>query len=100
MLTACGSPVRAGAAATLNDSTISTAELHSAVSNWQDLLKANPQGREQLQLRFPDSEQRTVLWNLIQIQLARQAAKDAGITVSPVEIDDVVNKLSQGQGQA
>jgi hypothetical protein len=100
MLTACGSPVRAGAAATLNDSTISTAELHSAVSSWQDLLKANPQAREQLQLAFPDSEQRSVLSNLIQIQIGKQTAKEAGLTITPAEIDDVVNQLSKGQGQA
>jgi hypothetical protein len=99
-LTACGSPVQAGAAATMNDSTISTADLHSAVDSWQDLLKANPRAREQLQLAFPDSEQRSVLSNLIQIQIGKQTAKDAGLTISPAEIDDVVNKLSQGQGQA
>jgi hypothetical protein len=99
-LTACGAPVHAGAAATLNDSTISSAELNSALSSWQDLLKANPRAREQLQLAFPDSEQRTVLSNLIQIEIGKQTAKDNGVTVSAAEIDDVVNKLSQGQGQA
>jgi len=98
-LTACGSPVQAGAAATLNDSTISSAELNDALSSWQDLLKANPRAREQLQLAFPDSEQRTVLSNLIQIEIGKQTAKDNGVTVSAAEIDDVVNKLSQGQGQ-
>jgi hypothetical protein len=99
-LTACGSPVKAGAAATLNDSTISSAELNSALDSWQDLLKANPRAREQLQLAFPDSEQRSVLSNLIQIEIGKQTAKDNGVTISAAEIDDVVNKLSQGQGQA
>jgi hypothetical protein len=98
-LTACGSPVQAGAAATLNDSTISSSELNSAVASWQHLLKANPRAREQLQLAFPDSEQRSVLSNLIQIKIGEQTAKDAGLTITPAEIDDVVNKLSQGQGQ-
>ncbi|MEO5877973.1 MAG: SurA N-terminal domain-containing protein [Streptosporangiaceae bacterium] len=98
-LTACGSPVQAGAAATLNDSTISSAELNSAVADWQDLLKANPRAREQLQLAFPESEQRSVLTNLVQIEIGKQAAKDAGITISPAEIDAVVTRLSGGRGQ-
>jgi hypothetical protein len=97
-LTACGGPVKMGAAATLGDNRISDSTLNGAVSDWQDAYKANPLPSQQLQLADPDSTDRSVLTRLISFQVSDRAAVDQNITVTPAQLDDVVTQVTRGGG--
>ena len=93
-LTGCGdSPVRAGAAATIGESRISTEELAQLV----DAGLSDPTAAEQLGADRP-AYQRDVLAREINGQLVEGAAERAGVTVTAGEVDRQYQAIEQSVG--
>ncbi|MBC6459058.1 SurA N-terminal domain-containing protein [Actinomadura sp. HBU206391] len=97
-LTAC-QPVKLGAAATVGDQRITVSQLESVVDDWQREFAANPDAG-QLQQRLqqqgqqipfdPDSPIRSALYQLIEIRVWDQVAKDKNITVGRGQVDEMI----------
>lgn len=95
-LTACGGPVRMGAAATVDDRRITTSQLDSTVEQWQREFARNPragllqQQAQQQNQRIPfdpDSPKRSALRQLIDYEIWDEVARQQGVTVTQGEID-------------
>ncbi|MCW2726560.1 MAG: PpiC-type peptidyl-prolyl cis-trans isomerase [Frankiales bacterium] len=93
VLTGCGNaPVRAGAAATVGDTRITTTELQGYISRGL----ADPQAQQQLGADKA-AYQRQTLGRLINHQVLTEAARRSGVTVTEGEVD---KKLADFQRQA
>ncbi|WP_202638037.1 SurA N-terminal domain-containing protein [Bailinhaonella thermotolerans] len=93
VLTACA-PVQAGAAAIVGDHRITSAELDKAVRGFETAVtkaKIPPQG---LQIADPNSYPRSVLLNMVQVDLFEQIARRHKVSVTEGEVDAYVQ--SQG----
>lgn len=104
-LTACG-PVKMGAAATIGDERITTAQLDSAVAQWRKEFDKNRQAAlvqqvaQQRGQRIPfdqESPHRSALYQLIDFKVWNEVAKEQRITVTQGQIDGL---LSGAGGQA
>lgn len=92
-LTACSSPVEAGAAAVVGKERISANELSTNVKEYEAALakaKVTPQ-----QLGFPGSISQIVLFQLAQISQYEQLVASAGVQVSEGEIDQFIAASTQ-----
>lgn len=113
-MTACGSQLTMGAAATFDKSRISEATLDATVVRWQRDMRAHPdvalertdlqnRARQQvdqgmitweqarLGLPFdPDSPARTALAGLIGFRVWDEVARQQGITIKPLQIDGFI----------
>jgi hypothetical protein len=105
-LTACG-PVKMGAAATVGDERITTAQLDSTVAQWHKEFDKNRQAAlvqqvaEQRGQRLPfdpDSPHRSALYQLIGFKVWDEAAKEQGVTVSQGQIDRLLGGLGGQSG--
>ncbi len=93
-LTGCGgSPVQAGAAATVGESRITTDELAQLV----DAGLSDPAAAEQLGGDRP-AYQRDVLGREINVQLVEEAAERAGVTVTAGEVDRQYQAIEESVG--
>jgi hypothetical protein len=97
-LTAC-QPVKLGAAATIGDQRITTSQLESVVEDWRREYAKNPdaaQLQQQLQQQGqqvpfdPDSPVRSALFQLIELRVWDQVAREKGITVARGQIDELI----------
>lgn len=96
VLTACGGPVKMGAAATVDDRRISTAQLDSTVAQWQEEFARTPraamlqQQAQQQNQRIPfdpDSPKRSALHQLIDFRIWDEVARQQRVTVTQGQID-------------
>lgn len=98
VLTACGGPVKLGAAAVMNNDRISASTLSAEVAN----LNANYQKyKSQVQLQYEVSQmpQEVLSW-LIRFRVGDQMAARNGITVTPGQIDAEQQQLQQRASQS
>jgi hypothetical protein len=98
-LTACGGPVKMGAAAILGDRRITTGTLDQTVIDWQKQFVRDPTAarlqqqaqQEGRQLPAdPDSPARSALIQLIGFQIWDELAREQHVSVSPTEIDQII----------
>lgn len=92
-LTACSSPVEAGAAAVVGKERISADELNANVKEYEAALekaKVTPE-----QLGFPGSISQIVLFQLANINQYKQVLQNAGVQVSEGEIDQFIAASTQ-----
>lgn len=92
LLGAC-TPAKLGAAAMVGDQRISTAELNTAVQQWQKAYTANPLPANQLQLLDTGSIPRSVLYNLVVYKLTDVAAQRQGVRVGDGTVDNAIAKV-------
>ena len=98
VLTACGGPVKLGAATLMNNDRISASTLSAEVAN----LNANYQKyKAQVQLQYEVSQmpQEVLSW-LIRFQVGDEMAVRNGISVTPGQIDAEEQKLEQSASQS
>jgi hypothetical protein len=96
VLTACGGPVKMGAAATVDDRRITTAQLDSTVARWQEefartpragLLQQQAQQQNQRIPFDPDSPRRSALYQLIDFRIWAEVARQQRVSVTQGQID-------------
>ncbi|MCU1616363.1 MAG: hypothetical protein JWO98_3903 [Frankiales bacterium] len=99
-LSAC-QPVKMGAAATIGDQRITTAELDAVVVDWRSQFTRNPdagQLQQQLQQQGhqvpfdPASPVRSALYQLVEIKVWDQVARQKGIAVSKGQVDEIISR--------
>jgi hypothetical protein len=109
VLTACGDPVRMGAAATIDDRRITTAQLDGTVAQWQEEFARTPQAgllqqqAQQANQRIPydpDSPKRSALYQLIDFRIWEVVARQQGVTVTQGQIDAFLARLGGRTGVA
>jgi hypothetical protein len=100
-LAACG-PVKTGAAAVIGNDRITVAKLDSAVTQWGKELPKHPQAQEIVaqsqgqqqsgqQIPFdPSSPQRSALYQLIEIRVWNELAREQHVSVAPGQVDAFV----------
>ncbi len=100
-LAACG-PVKTGAAAVIGHDRITVAKLDSAVTQWGKELPRHPQAQEIVaqaqsqqqsgqQIPFdPSSPQRSALYQLIEIRVWDELAREQHVSVAPGQVDSFV----------
>jgi hypothetical protein len=102
VLTACGGPLKMGAAATIGDRRITIAQLDSTVARWQEEFARNPragmlqQQAQQQNQRIPfdpDSPKRSALYQLIDFRIWTEVARRQGIAVTQGQIDGFLASL-------
>ncbi|AXK35303.1 hypothetical protein DVA86_24330 [Streptomyces armeniacus] len=98
LLTGCGSDARPGAAAVVDGDRITMAQLQSRVGAVRDAQNAEPQG-EQLVQRSGQLT-RATLDSMIRERVVREAADEAGVSVSRREIQRMRDQLEKGAGGA
>ena len=107
-LTACG-PVKMGAAATIGDERITTAQLDGAVAQWRKEFDQNRQAAlvqqvaEQRGQRIPfdqDSPHRSALFQLIGFRVWDEVGKEQGVTVTQGQIDGLLGGVGGPAGIA
>lgn len=84
LLTACGNDAHPGAAAVAGGERISMGQLQSKVEAVRDAQRATPQGAEML--RGSGQLTRAALDSLIRERIVKQAAEDAGVSVTRSEV--------------
>ncbi|MGI8330603.1 hypothetical protein ACRYCC_11615 [Actinomadura scrupuli] len=98
-LTACGGPVRLGAAAVVDGHRITTADLDRTVAAWQKQFAKDPaaaQVQQQAQQQGqqlpadPDSPPRSALAQLIGFRIWDEVAREQNVAVTPTEIDRII----------
>lgn len=92
-LTACSSPVEAGAAAVVGKERIAASELNANVKEFETALqkaKITPE-----QLKFPGSVTQVVLYQMAQVKQYEQVLRQASVTVSEGEIDQAITASTQ-----
>ncbi|MDJ0341323.1 SurA N-terminal domain-containing protein [Streptomyces sp. H10-C2] len=97
VLSACGTP-RAGAAAVVGNETISVSALQSKVNAVRTAQEKLPQSATLIE----NSSQLTseTLGNMVFERVLKKAAHDAGVTVSPAEVQKQRTAIEQRQGGA
>jgi hypothetical protein len=95
LLAAC-SPVKMGAAAIVGSDRITSASLDSEVSNLQ---QAVTKYGVQSQIPAVDMPIAVLTW-LVRFRIQDQAAKDAGISVTPEAIQSALNQLDSQERQS
>ncbi len=98
LLTACGAEGHPGAAAVVGGKEISTSQLQGQVQAVRDAQQAAPQG-EQL-IRRTGRLPRATLDGMIRHRVVARAADDAGVHVSPSEIQRTRRSYEQQAGGA
>ena len=102
VLTACGGPVTMGAAATIDDRRITTAQLESTVAQWEKefartpragLLQQQAQQQNQRIPFDPDSPKRSALYQLIDFELWKEVARQQRVAITQGEIDRFLGSL-------
>ena len=97
-LTACR-PVKVGAAATVGDQRITISQLESVVDDWQREFAKNPdagQLQQQLQQQGqqvpfdPDSPVRSTLYQLVEMRVWDQVAREKGVAVGRGQVDEMI----------
>jgi hypothetical protein len=99
-LTACG-PLKPGAAAIVGDHRITVSELDSAVTRWSKEIPSHPETQQIVakaqqasppqQVPFdPSSPQRSALYQLINIRVLDEVARDQHVAVTPGQVDAFV----------
>jgi hypothetical protein len=98
-LTACGAPVKMGAAAIVNDRRITTGKLDQTVVDWQKQFAKDPtaaQLQQQAQQQGqqlpadPDSPPRSALAQLIGFDIWDEVARDQGVAITPTQVDGII----------
>jgi hypothetical protein len=95
-LTACSSPMEAGAAAVVGSERISADELNRNVKEFQAALVKENVTPDQLQ--FPGTVPQILLFQLANLKQADQVVRKSGIQVSEGEIDQAVAAAAQQGG--
>src|SRR4051794_6809116 len=102
-LTAC-QPVRPGAAATVGGQRITTSQLDSVVADWRKEFARNAdagQVQQQLQQQGqqipfdPDSPVRSALYQLVEMRVWDEVARQKGVGVTQGQIDE---RIARGGG--
>jgi hypothetical protein len=94
-LTACGGPVKMGAAAVFDDRRITVAQLDQTVSDWKKQLDKDPaalelqQGGQQVPAD-PDSPPRSALVQLVDFRIWDELAREQHVEVTPTQIDQII----------
>lgn len=95
-LTACSSPVEAGAAAVVGKQRIAANELNANIKEYEAALQKAKITPEQLQ--FPGSISQVVLYQMAHINQAKQLVVNAGVQVSEGEIDQFIAASTKEKG--
>lgn len=96
LLTACGNDAHPGAAAVLGGERISMGELQGKVNAVRDAQRDAPGGAQMI--KGSGQLTRATLDGLIRDRIVKQAAKDAGVSVTRREIGEVRNELEKQAG--
>lgn len=107
-LSGCGTagPVKVGAAATVGDQRIPTAQVEAAAKEWRE--QARKRGITDRQLRQaaerlseymvdPNSPERSVLFQMISSALIDELARAQHVTVSPAQVDQEIRRRGARQ---
>ncbi|WP_067483403.1 hypothetical protein [Actinomadura hibisca] len=103
-LTACGGAAQPGAAALIGDDRISVSSLNTAVTDWEKEFRADPVANQMRDGAGPEqgdqseSDVRNALAALVNFRIADEAAKDAGVSVTGGQTDQVMSVLNQQGG--
>ncbi|OEV05345.1 SurA N-terminal domain-containing protein [Streptomyces oceani] len=98
LLTGCGSDARPGAAAVVDGDRITMAALQSQVGAVRDAQRASPQGEELIQRSGQLT--RAKLDGMIRERVVRQAADEAGVTVTRREVQQAREQFEKQPGGA
>lgn len=98
LLTGCGNDARPGAAAVVDGDRISMSQLQSRVGAVRDAQNAEPQSAQLIQRSGQLT--RATLDSMIRERVVREAADDAGVSVSRREIQRMRGELEKGAGGA
>lgn len=102
LLTACGSEAHPGAAAVVGGQRITVAQLEDRVNEVRRAQRAVVPDESQYQqvLASTSSLTRDTLHNMVLDRVLHRAARDAGVTVSPKELQQMRTGLEQQAGGA
>lgn len=98
LLTGCGNDAHPGSAAVVDGDRISMAQLQSRVGAVRDAQSTEPQSAELI--KRSGQLTRATLDSMIRERVVREAAKDAGVSVSRREIQRMRGELEKGAGGA